>query len=125
MAGPIGDMVEVVFGPAHQPQNRLHHLEIVLLPIGADQIGLASHTTLDDAEHGRAVVFGMDPVAHIEALAVQARPDPIDQIGDLAGDELLHVLVGAVVVGAVAQGRVHTEGAHPGAHQQVRAGLGR
>ena len=57
--------------------------------------------------------------------AVELGPDAVDDVGDLAGDELLDVLPGAVVVGAVGDRRPHPEAAHPGPDQQVGAGLGR
>ena len=71
------------------------------------------------------MVIGVDPVADVLALAVELGADAVDHVGDLARDELLHVLVRAVVVRAVADGRLQAEGPHPGADQQVRAGLGR
>ena len=66
----------------------------------------------------------MDPVADVLALAVEFRLDPVDDVGDLPGDELLHVLVGAVVVGAVGDRGAQPVGAGPGAHEHVGAGLG-
>ncbi len=36
----------------------------------------------------------MDPVAHVEAVAVELRADAVDDVRDLPGDELLHVLEG-------------------------------
>ena len=59
------------------------------------------------------------------ACAVQLRPDAAEHVGDLARDELLDVLVRAVVVRAVRDRGVDAERAHPRPHQQVRAGLGR
>lgn len=50
---------------------------------------------------------------------------PVDYVGDLARDELLHVLVGAVVVGAVGDRGAQAVGAGPCAHEHVGAGLGR
>ena len=40
------------------------------------------------------------------------------------GDELLHMLVGAVVVRAVGDGRPQAVRAGPGAHEHVRGGSG-
>ena len=66
----------------------------------------------------------MDPVPHVQPGAVELGPAAVDHVGDLAGDELLHVLPGAVVVRAVRDRRLHPEAAHPGPDQVVRAGLG-
>src|SRR5699024_9177795 len=73
--------------------------------------------------HGTGVVVGVDPVADVLPRPVQLGADAVDQVRDLAGDELLHVLAGAVVVRAVRDRGPHAEGAHPGPHQQVAAGL--
>ena len=67
----------------------------------------------------------MDPVTHVLPVAVQLRLQPLEDVRDLARDELLHVLVRAVVVRAVGDGGADAERAVPGAHQQVRAGLRR
>ena len=83
------------------------------------QAGLADLTLGQDGPDGRAVVLGVDPVSDVQAVAVELRTRPVDQVRDLARDELLHVLVRAVVVGAVGDRRPHAEGAVPGADQQV------
>ena len=66
----------------------------------------------------------MNPVTNVQALAVQLRGQTREDVSDLAGNELLDVLVGAVVVGAVRDGCFNTEGADPCAHEQVGACLG-
>src|SRR5680860_1074612 len=57
------------------------------------------------------------------AGAIQLGFDALQDAGDLAGDELFDVLVGAVVVGAVGQRGLDAEGADPRPNQQVGAGL--
>ena len=66
----------------------------------------------------------MDPVADVLAAAVELGAHAVDDVGDLPGDELLHVLVGAVVVGAVGDRGAQAVGAGPGADQHVRGRLG-
>ena len=66
----------------------------------------------------------MDPVADVLALAVELGADAVDDVRDLPGDELLHVLVGAVVVGAVGDRGAQAVGAGPGADQHVGGRLG-
>ena len=66
----------------------------------------------------------MDPVADVLAAAVELGAHAVDDVRDLPGDELLHVLVGAVVVGAVGDRGAQAVGAGPGAHEHVGAGLG-
>lgn len=67
----------------------------------------------------------MDPVADVLAAAVELGADAVDDVGDLPGDELLHVLVGAVVVGAVGDRGAQAVGAGPGAHEHVGGRLRR
>lgn len=67
----------------------------------------------------------MDPVADVLAAAVELGADAVDDVRDLPGDELLHVLVGAVVVGAVGDRGAKPVGAGPGAHEHVGGRLGR
>ena len=76
------------------------------------------------SEHRGAVVVDVDPVAHVGAGAVDPRSAAVEEVGDLAGDELLDVLPGTVVVGAARDRRPHAEAADPRPHQVVGARLG-
>lgn len=124
MAGAVAHPVEVVGRLAHALKDRTQHVDVGLLAVGADEVGLAHLAAGQDGPHGAGVVVGVDPVAHVAAVAVELGAHAVQNVGDLARDELLHVLVGAVVVGAVGDGRPHAEGAVPGAHQVVGGRLG-
>ena len=124
VAGAVAHPVEVVLGTAEGLEDLAQHGDVVQLAVGADQVGLADAALREDAPDGGAVVLGVDPVADVPAVAVELGAHAVDEVRDLARDELLHVLVGAVVVGAVGDGGSQAEGAGPGAHQQVRARLG-
>ena len=124
VAGAVAHPVEVVLGAAEGLQDLAQNGDVVQLAVGADQVGLADSALREDAPHGRAVVLGVDPVADVPAVAVELGADAVDEVRDLARDELLNVLVGAVVVGAVGDGGLEAEGAGPGAHQQVGGRLG-
>ncbi len=67
----------------------------------------------------------MDPVADVLAAAVELGAHAVDDVGDLPGDELLHVLVGAVVVGAVGDRGAKPVGAGPRSDEHVGGSLGR
>ena len=123
VARTVLDPVERVFRLSHHLQDHAQHGDVVLLAVGADQVGLADTTPGQDGPHAAGVVLGVDPVAHVLALAVQLRADALEDVGDLARDELLHVLVRAVVVGAVGDRGPQTVGAGPRAHQHVGRGL--
>lgn len=90
-----------------------------------DQIGLSDRALLEDGEHRGGVIIRVDPIAHVLASAVEPGADPVDDVGDLPGDELLHVLPGAVVVRAVREGGLESERTYPRTDQEVAARLGR
>ena len=125
VAGAVGDPVEVLGVASHRLQDHAQHGDVVLLAVGADEVGLPHAALREDVPDGRGVVLGVDPVADVLALPVELGADAVDDVGDLPGDELLHVLVRAVVVGAVGDRGAQAVGAGPGAHEHVGAGLGR
>ena len=125
VAGTVGDPVEVLGVAAHGLQDHAQDGDVVLLAISPDEVGLPRAALGEDVPDGRGVVLGVDPVAHVLALPVELGAHAVDYVGDLARDELLHVLVGAVVVGAVGDRGAQAVGAGPCAHEHVGAGLGR
>ena len=125
VAGAVGDPVEVLGVAPHGLQDHAEHGDVVLLAVGADEVGLPHPALGEDVPDGRGVVLGVDPVAHVLAAAVELGADAVDDVRDLPGDELLHVLVGAVVVGAVGDRGAKPVGAGPGANQHVGGRLRR
>ena len=124
VAGAVAHPVEVVLEAAEGLEDLAEHRDVVQLAVGADEVGLADAALGQDGPDGGAVVLGVDPVADVAPVAVELGAHAVDEVRDLARDELLHVLVGAVVVGAVGDGGREAEGAGPGAHQQVGGRLG-
>ena len=124
VAGAVGHPVEVVGIPAHRLEDHAEDADVVPLPVGADEVGLPRLSLREDVPNGGAVVLSVDPVAHVPTGAVEFGPDAVDDVRDLPGDELLHVLVGAVVVRAVGDRRPEAVGAGPGAHEHVGRRLG-
>ena len=124
VAGAIGDPVEVLGVLSHRLEDHAQDGDVVLLAICADEVGLPHPALGEDVPDGRGVVLGVDPVADVLAAAVELGAHAVDDVRDLARDELLHVLVGAVVVGAVGDRGAQAVGAGPGADQHVRGRLG-
>lgn len=124
VAGAVGDPVEVLGVAAHRLEDHAQDRDVVLLAVGADEVGLPHAALREDVPDGRGVVLGVDPVADVLAAAVELGAHAVDDVRDLPGDELLHVLVGSVVVGAVGDGRAQAVGAGPGADQHVGGRLG-
>ena len=125
VAGAVGDPVEVLGVTPHGLEDHAQDGDVVLLAVGSDEVGLPHAALGEDVPDGRGVVLGVDPVADVLAAAVELGADAVDDVGDLPGDELLHVLVGAVVVGAVGDRGAKAVGAGPGADQHVGGRLGR
>ena len=115
--------VERVLALSHHLQDHAKHGDVVPLAVRADQVGLADPALGQDRPHAAGMVLGVDPVAYVLALAVQLRPLALEDVRDLAGDELLHMLVRAVVVRAVGDRGADAVRAGPRAHQHVRCRL--
>ncbi len=124
VAGAVGDPVEVLGVAAHGLEDHAQDGDVVPLPVGSDEVGLPHAALGEDVPDGAGVVLGVDPVADVLAAAVELGADAVDDVRDLPGDELLHVLVGAVVVGAVGDRGAEAVGAGPGAHEHVGGRLG-
>ena len=125
VAGAVGDPVEVLGVAPHGLQDHAQDRDVVPLAVGSDEVGLPHAALGEDVPDGAGVVLGVDPVADVLAPPVELGADAVDDVGDLPGDELLHVLVGAVVVGAVGDRGAKPVGARPGAHEHVGGRLGR
>lgn len=125
VAGAIGDPVEVLGVLSHRLEDHAQDGDVVLLAICADKVGLPHPALGEDVPDGRGVVLGVDPVADVLALPVELGADAVDDVRYLPGDELLHVLVGAVVVGAVGDRGAKPVGAGPRSDEHVGGSLGR
>ena len=125
VAGAVGDPVEVLGVLSHGLEDHAQHGDVVPLPVGSDEVGLPHAPLREDVPDGAGVVLGVDPVADVLAAAVELGADAVDDVRDLPGDELLHVLVGAVVVGAVGDRGAKPVGAGPRSDEHVGGSLGR
>ena len=123
MARTVLHPVERVLVLSHHLQDHAKHGDVVPLAVRADQVGLADPSLGQDRPHAAGMVLGVDPVAHVLALAVQLRPLALEDVRDLAGDELLHMLVRTVIVAAVGNSGPQAVRAGPRAHQHVGRGL--
>ena len=80
---------------------------------------------LEDRLDGPAVVDDVEPVALLQAVAVDRDLPAAQDVRDHQRHQLLGELVGPVVVGAVGHADVHVEiRLHVGAHDLVAGGLG-
>lgn len=123
MARTVLHPVERVLVLSHHLQNHAKHGDVVPLAVRADQVGLADPSLGQDRPHTAGMVLSVDPVAHVLAPAVQLRPLALEDVRDLAGNELLHMLVRTVIVAAVGNSGPQAVRAGPRAHQHVRCRL--
>lgn len=123
MARTVLHPVERVLALSHHLQDHAKHGDVVPLAVRADQVGLADPSLGQDRPHAAGMVLSVDPVAYVLAPAVQLRPLALEDVRDLAGNELLHMLVRAVVVRAVGNRGPQAVRAGPRAHQHVGRGL--
>ena len=124
VAGAVPHPVEVVGVPAHHLENHPQDRYVITLAVGADQVRLTHAALGQDCPDRARVVLGVDPVAHVLALAVELGAHAVDDVRDLARNKLLHVLVGAVIVRAVGDRGAQPVGAGPRAHEHVAGRLG-
>lgn len=124
MTWTVLNMIVSVLRLTHQFQDHLKHFFVVLLTISPDQVGLTDLPFGQDVPDGAGVVIGVDPVPDVLTGTVELWPDATQDIGNLPRDELLDVLVWAIVVRAVRNRRPQAKGTHPGPNKQVGAGLG-
>ena len=71
------------------------------------------------------MVVDVQPVPHVEPIAVQRHRQPVKQVGDEQRDNLFRILVGPVVVRAAGDPHVHAVSASIGPGEQIATGLGR
>src|SRR5687768_17642262 len=77
--------------------QRVHHVQIFLLAIAADVIGLARSTALEDHAEGFAVVEYVEPIAHLLTVAVYRQRLARERVADHERDELLRELERPVI----------------------------
>ena len=119
MTRAIGNPVEVLGVAPHGLENHAKNGDVVALAVGTNEIGLPHLALGENVPHSAGMILGMNPVANVLALAIELRANAVDDVRDLAGDELLHMLIGTVVVRAIGNGGPQAVGAGPCAHEHV------
>src|ERR1700744_2421570 len=84
-----------------QPTDQLDHIDIALFIVAADVIGLTEPAAFDDPLDPAAMIFHVEPVAYIPAIAVDRYRLPGEAVPDHRRNELFGMLQGTVVVRAI------------------------
>ncbi len=106
-----------------QRADGVHDLEVGLFVPAADVVGFTQAAGFEHAADGAAVVFHVQPVAHLLAVAIHRQGLAGQGVDDHERDELFGEVVGPVVVAAVGGEHRQAIGVVPGTHQVVAGGL--
>lgn len=84
-----------------------------MVVVCANDVGITEFAFIQDQMDGRVVVVDMDPVAHLFTSAVELWFDIAKDVCNLTRDELFDVLVGAVIIRAIADRCLDAKTANP------------
>ncbi len=126
--GDVGDLIAVGAGLGHhlveQITDGMNDVQVLFLVMTADVVGLADGTSGDHGIERASVIFHIEPVTDLVALAIDRQRLAIERIEDDQRDQLLGEVERAVVVGTVGDDGRQAVSTAPGAHQMVTGGLG-
>lgn len=81
--------------------------------ISTNDIGFTDLSVIQNQVDGIIVVIDMYPVTYLFTSAIKFRWQTRKNVGDLPWDELLYVLVGAVIIGTVGNGGRYVKRTNP------------
>src|SRR5690606_34225811 len=125
----VGDLASVglaIGARAQFVEQRAHgvdDLDVGLFIPATDVVGLAGLASLQHAADGAAMVFHVQPVADLHAVAIHRQGLAGQGVDDHQRDELFGEVVRAVVVRAVGGEHRQAVGVVVGTHQVVAGGL--
>jgi hypothetical protein len=76
----------------------MHHVQILLLVVTADVVGLSDQTSCHHLVERARVIFHIEPVTDLVALAIDRQRLAIQRIEEHQRDQLLGEVIRAVVV---------------------------
>ena len=120
----VGHVLDGRLVPAAQRHEAIGQLPVGHLVAPADVVDLADLAPPEDRVDAGAVVLDVEPVPHVEAVAVERHPQPVEQVRDEQRDDLLGELEGPVVVRRPGGHDRQAVGGHVGQGDEVRPGLG-
>lgn len=120
----VGNMDDEAFGLAQCLADELDDVDVLHLVVAAHIVDLTHTTLADDQVDGTAVILHIQPVTNVQTLAIDGQGLVVQGVGDHQGNQLLREVIGAVVVGAAADGHGQAVGAVIGHDQQVSTSLG-
>ena len=106
-----------------QRADGLHDFDVGLFIPAAHVVGLTQPPSFQNAANGTAVVFDVEPIAYLHAVAIDRQGLAGQGVDDHERDQLLGKMVGPVVVAAIGGEHRKAVGVVPGAHQVVGRGF--
>ncbi|MNE07535.1 hypothetical protein D3C80_1001580 [compost metagenome] len=84
--GHIGDLITIGLGFRHhlieQIADGMHHLQVLLLVVTADVVGLTHHASGDHGIERAGMIFHIEPVTDLVALAIHRQWLAIQRVQD-------------------------------------------
>jgi len=129
MAGAVGDEFDqpVMGRVPRSPQvlvedraDHLHQLQVGALCASSDIVGLAGPAVARNKQQRVRVIFHMQPVANVVALAVDRNGFALKRVDDDHRDQFFRKLIGAVIIRAVGDDDRQAVCFAPGARQHIR-----
>jgi len=125
--GDEGDQVTVVgvlrYQFLEQVADGLYDFQVGLFVVAADVVGFTQLALLGNKNQGAGVVFHVEPVPDLLAVAVHRQRFARQSVENHQRDELFRKMVWPVIVAAVGDNHRQAESAAPGADEVVRAGF--
>ncbi len=106
-----------------QLADGVHDVDVGLFVPATHVVGLAQVPGFQHTADGAAVIFDVEPVADLHAVAIDGQGFAGQGVDDHERDELFREVVRPVVVAAVGGDHRQAVGVVPGAHQVVRRGF--
>lgn len=117
MPMPIGDVGDQGLGLTELLQDDLHDLDVGFLVMASEVIHLADPSFLQYGQDAPAVILDIEPIPDVQPLPIDGKGFILLRLGDHQGDQFLRELIGAIVVGAPADGDRKPIGAVVGKRQ--------
>jgi uncharacterized protein YsxB (DUF464 family) len=123
MTGPIMDEPDEFRWLSSEAQDGFGHLQVRLLAGGGDVVHLAVSAAAQNEVNGLTVVLDEEPVANVEAVAVEGKRVIIEGVGDEERNQFLRILIRAIVIGTARDDHREAKRGMIGKSEEVRRRL--
>src|SRR6266436_6591722 len=124
MAWTVRHIAKQALRFACQSKKVLGHRKIFVHMRSADVVDLADSSPFENGENSSTIVFHVQPVALLFAVAIDRKGFVVERIRDHKREEFFGKLVGTVIVRGASDQSGKFVRANVGAYQEVRASLG-